>query len=101
MVREGRTANEITVEAEKQFGCPLAQSTLYSIKSRMVKESELEGQSPALSVQPVRRVTNRLKMKLQGVKNEMEKGGIERLTIEASGAIQVVYTPQEHIFDLE
>lgn len=66
------------------------------------KHLEPEASTNAIvSLQPAKQVSNKLRLRLQGVVNEMKKGCIERLTVDVAGAVQVTFAPAEQIFDLE
>jgi outer membrane biosynthesis protein TonB len=55
----------------------------------------------AVSVQPMKQVSQKLLLKLQTVVNEMQKGGIDKLIVDRAGSIQVTFAPVEQMFDLE
>lgn len=101
MLVEGKPMDEILSEAERRFKKPLSVSHFYSIRSQMRRAGQLQEQVPGAGVQPVRRITSKLKRNLQGVVNEMARCGVERLIIDSTGAVQATFAPMEQIFDLE
>lgn len=108
---QGLSINEVNKKVVAKYKRSLNWNTYRKIQQRIVgdevtpetsEEPEQEDYGAALvSVQPIKKVTQRLRMRLQGVVNDMRKNGIDRLMIEATGAVQVVYAPAEDIFDLE
>lgn len=54
----------------------------------------------AYTVQPVRSVSARLRDRLQAAVTEMRKSHIDRVVLESSGEMRVVFCPEEQLLDL-
>jgi hypothetical protein len=106
---QGLTISEVNKNIVAKYKRPMGWTTYRAMQQRILAgqatPKDLDQgnalDSALVSVQPLRQVSSKLRMRLQGLVNDMRKGGVEKLTIDSAGTVQVTFTPAEQLFDLE
>lgn len=109
LFRKGKTIGQVNSAVREKFGRSLNWKNYRNLQAQANGLPSLSSESKPkaepqtdveFSVQPMRKVTPRLRLRLQSVVNELGKSGVEKVSVDRTGAIRVVFVPEEQIFDL-